>query len=213
MMIMSKPLLIASLLFASLLLCSSSWAQVRLSLEASPSLVSNRLSTDSDTIRLDSEGTAVKIRLALMAEVPITAYYFVNMGIAYSPERAGISLRNQGIAQTYDLQYIQLPIMLKLLTSELSIDTRLYFTVGAIPEILINDETDFDDPVITKFRAYDASLHLGGGIERKLGAHTEIYGGLSYNRGLINTIAESIATDQELVLKNDVLRLDIGIRF
>ena len=209
---MIKYALLLSLLFCTLLSLESQ-AQFRLSLEASPSLISNRLASDSDSIRLDSDGTAVKIRLALMAEVPITEYYFFNVGIAYSPERAGISLRNQNITQAYDLQYIQLPAMLKLLTSELSIDTRLYFTVGAIPEILINDDTSFDDPVITKFRAYDASLHLGGGIVRKLGTQTEVYGGVSYNRGLINVIAESIPTDEPLVLKNDMLRLDIGIRF
>lgn len=210
---MTKFFLTFSLLLLSLLALSRAQAQVRLSLEASPALVSNRLATDSDSIRLDSDGSAVKIRLALMAELPMTEYYFFSIGLGYSPERAGISLRDQRVTQAYDLQYIQIPVMLKLLTSELSIDTRLYFNVGAIAEILINDDTEFDDPVITKFRAYDASLHLGGGIERKLGAQTEIYLGVSYNRGLINIIAESIPTDEPLSLKNDMLRLDIGIRF
>ena len=191
----------------------ASKAQVRLSAEVSPSLIANRLETASDTISLDSNGSGVRFRAGLMVDIPLTEYYFVQTGLAFNPIRLGMTLREQGISEVYNLQYVEAPLMLRLLTSELSIDTRLYFAVGGIARVLVSDRTNAESPAVTKFRPYDAAIHIGAGIDRKLGYQTTIYAGISYNRGLINALSETIATDEPLIVKSDILRLDVGLRF
>ena len=208
-----NPLRAIFILFSISLFPVLSQAQVRLSAEVSPALIANRLETASDSISLDSNGSGLRVRAALMIDMPITEYYFVQTGLAFTPVRMGITLREQNISEVYNLQYVEAPLLLRLLTSELSIDTRLYFAVGGIARILVSDKTNAENPVVTKIRPYDAAIHLGAGIDRKLGYQTTLYAGISYNRGLINSISETIPTDEPLIVKSDMLRLDVGIRF
>jgi len=186
-------------------------SQVRLALEVSPVLINNRLEEPGGSGNFDSDGASLRLRLALMADLSITESYSFQTGIGYSPEQVGFSLRGQSSTQKYNLQYLQLPALLQLRTSELSIDTKLYFNVGMIGKILISDKTETTLPLVEGFRFYDASFHFGAGLEKKISTQSELYGGISYNRGLVNIISESSGSD--LSIKNDLLRLDIGLRF
>jgi len=94
-----------------------------------------------------------------------------------------------------NLQYLQIPVALKLFTNEVAPDVKLYFVVGGTAGIKIQekkisykDETNlFIEPALGKGYSFgDVGLLLGAGAEYRLGESTTLFGGLSYNRGLIN---------------------------
>ncbi|MDH5365890.1 MAG: PorT family protein, partial [Cyclobacteriaceae bacterium] len=114
-------------------------------------------------------------------------------------------------------QYLQLPIALKLYTNEIMLDTRIYVSMGLMAEINIDEKQakNYSSPLIADFSLFDTSLLLGVGIEYNIGTHTAIYGGFSYNRGLLNSIADYrvVRNDNNLKIHNDLINLDLGVKF
>ena len=112
----------------------------------------------------------------------------------------------------FKLQYLQIPATLKAFTNELALDTRLYFQFGVLPEIKIHEEDTDDTTPITKFRTFDFAVLAGFGLEYRLGVSSTIFGGISYTRGLVNAAADTYE-GRDFVLKNDLVSLDLGIKF
>jgi hypothetical protein len=148
----------------------------------------------------------------------ITDNYSFSTGLLYAPKRVGLERRHpndptKNRAESYNLQYLQLPATLKLFTNELALDTRIFFQLGGITEIKINEKPmNKVDPIVTRFQFFDVSLHLGAGVEHRLSYNTILFGGFFYNRGLINAAAKTPELDG-LRINNDLLGLDLGIKF
>ena len=206
-------------LVALILLSFVGQAQVKLGFQFSPTLSTNRISADSDTLNLETDGTGLRFAVGPIVDIGFTENYFVSTGIFLVSKRAGIEadLRNDNepsFTEEYKLQYIQVPLSLKLLTNEVALDKKIYFQFGTTLEFAVQDEPDQrENFIVEDFKLFDSSLLLGVGLEYKMGVSTILYGGFSYHRGLLNAVSEQVRLDDDIVFKNDYVGLDFGIKF
>ena len=194
-------------------------AQTRLSLRFSPLLTTNRIDFNTDTLTATNDGAVPKLSLGLIADIPLTETYSFSTGLVYMPK--GLSIQTAGraggtynVAEEYRMQYLQIPLTFKLYTNEIQPDFKVYFQIGGAVEALLHDEpVDSDAEIITDFNLFDASVVLGAGTEYKLGASTILYGGITYYRGLLNVIDNTINLADDLEARNTVVSFDLGIKF
>jgi len=191
-----------------------SQAQVEIGLKFSPALSTNRVFNESDTLNFNDDGSEFRFIFGIVVDLPITDNYYFSTGLSHVPKRVAVQESVFGVTEEYKLQYLQIPASLKLFTNEIAIDTKLFFQVGMTIEIKINDEKENkNNVIIEKFSAFDTSVILAGGVERNLGTNTILMLSFSYNRGLINSVSENFAIDDDLQVKNDIFSIDLGIKF
>ncbi|MEP2773683.1 MAG: porin family protein [Fulvivirga sp.] len=216
-MLLRKILLIAILAVVA----TPSFAQFTLGLKFSPTLSTNRIDASSDSTSFGSDGTGVRVALGPIADIEIRENYFLSTGLLFVSKRVGVeaTTNNNANEQTtfkeeYSLQYLQVPITLKLFTNEVALDKKIYFQVGGTLDFNINEEPKSQDNfLIEDFLIFDSSLLIGMGMEYKVGVNTVLFGGLTYQRGLVNAINEHAPLDGDFSLKNDYISLDLGVKF
>jgi hypothetical protein len=210
---MKRFIFIIVILLASI----SSYSQVKIGLQFSPSISSNRIETQSETYQAKQDASKLKFKFGVIADLPIGDTYYFSTGAIYTTKHVGIQYAGENASEVlieeYDIQYLQIPLTVKLFTNEITLDTKLFFNLGVNAEIAISEKIDKDNEVIEDFGFFDTALVLGAGVERKVGTNTAVFMAVSYNRGLINPIHESVSVDQKIILKNDMLSLDLGIKF
>lgn len=139
------------------------------------------------------------------------------------------------------LQYLEIPVTVKLYTNEISTDMRLYFQVGVSGNILLAAKVDNKKSILqydtTKtgsdstsswslkknFFPVEASLVFSTGIEIQMGGNTYFFTGFTFNHGLTNidNFYKKKPEDNEgyghsingFVLKNSYFALDVGLTF
>ncbi|WP_224999974.1 porin family protein [Cesiribacter sp. SM1] len=203
------------LFLLGLVLAFGAQAQSKIGIKLSPTLSSNRINYEGNDAAFSSDGVGGRFVFGPIYDHFITDNYSFSTGILYAPKRVGLEIRrgNTPTTESYRLQYLQIPATLKLFTNELALDTRLFFQLGGLLEVKINEQTDVDVPVVDRFQFFDVSLHLGAGVEHRLGYNTILFGGFFYNRGLINAAAKVNGLDDKLRINNDLLGLDLGVKF
>ncbi len=207
------------LLVLLVMLSTSAFSQFKLGFQFSPLLSANRVQYNSDAIDLDSDGTGFRVAFGPIVDIQLTDNYYVSSGILFASKRAGFEAidRTTGTSRTeeYSLQYVQIPATMKLFTNEVSLDKRLYFQFGGNIELNIQEEADSRDNVLVdNFRFFDFSLLAGLGMEYRLGTSTIAFGGISYHRGLVNAVSDQgEGLDDDIILKNDYIGLNFGIKF
>ncbi len=137
------------------------------------------------------------------------------MGFGYTSKHMNLVAKddfdNVIADNNYYLQYIRMPMMMRLYTSEVALDKRLYFLFGPVIEVLVHrKETNPEASVIGKIVPFDFPLYIGMGMEIQVGARTAIQIGANYQRGLLNIAASPSANT---VLKNDIYAIEFAIRF
>jgi len=196
--------------------CNAAYSQVKIGLQLSPSISSNRIETQSELYSVKSDGSKLKFKFGIIADLPLADNYYFSTGLIYTTKR--VALKTVGnsptsVSEEYKIQYLQIPLTMKLFTNEIVLDTRLFFNLGVNAEIAISEKFDKGNEVIKDFKLFDTSLVLGAGVERKIGTNTAVYVALVYNRGLINPIGTSVDLDEKILLKNDMISIDLGIKF
>ncbi|WP_167852245.1 porin family protein [Hymenobacter elongatus] len=212
-------------------------AQVEIGLKLSPSIT--YLRTDSPSaLDFQSEKSKLSLGGGLVVD------YFFGQNYAFS---TGLWLAGKGGTITYldldpnsvstvpsirreqkiGLQYLEVPVTVKLFTNDVATDVKLYFqlggTAGGVIATRINDEKRYKDPsngnAETESSKHviipDVSALVGAGAEYQLGQSTKIFAGISYHRGLVN-IDKYFDKDrgfQDVTLKNNEIALDLGIKF
>lgn len=220
---MQKIGLIAALL---LVLGFSAHSQSKLGLKFSPVISSNRVDIDfedvaNDTLDIENDGSRFKFSLGLIFDYEITETYFFSTGLVFIPKSVTFSVTPDNgstftpVTEEYKMQYLQIPISLKLFTNEVLPDVSVYFQVGGAAEIKLHDEPLEDEfTTIEKFNPIDGSVILGTGAEYRAGVSTILFGGISYQRGLINTMNTSnpeLAND--FTIRNTALMIELGVKF
>ena len=197
---------------------TSAMAQPKIGLTFSPSLALNRVQFDSDQVKITNNGAGVKFKFGLIADFEITDTYAFSTGIIYAPKRVGFTIEPTGSPaenEVYRSQYLQIPLTMKLFTTEVMPDVKGFFQLGILAEVKIFSEAlDESYTMVEKFKPYDASFIFGIGAEHDSGASSVLYAAIVYNRGLINAISqvESGVTD-DLITKLDMISLQLGIKF
>jgi len=112
-----------------------------------------------------------------------------------------------------NLQYIDIPIGLKLKTEELGYAT-FFLQLGFNPMININAKASTDDGAMDKedirenIHLFNLGYHAGIGVEYKLGGSTALVGGLRWSAGLTD-----VSDNDRANVKTNVLTIHIGVLF
>ncbi|UXX80281.1 PorT family protein [Reichenbachiella carrageenanivorans] len=210
---MKKIILVSAVILVSIV----SYAQPKLSLMVAPSISMNRVVYVEDaTGDITNDGSKMKFKFGLEADFMLSETYAFSTGLIFAPKRAGFTVEPVGASpytEDYKVHYLQLPMTLKLFTSEIQPDLKAFFQIGFKGEIKLHDEAYEDDYVlIEKFHLFDCSFTGGVGVEYGAGINTILYGGIFYDRGLVDIVKSSKA-DGPLITKMDMLDLKIGLKF
>ncbi|MEM7055443.1 MAG: outer membrane beta-barrel protein [Bacteroidota bacterium] len=209
-----KKYLLLILYFAS---ATYSLAQDQLGIKVAPSLSFSSIHTNPDTTGFSSGGVALRLKLGVIYDydLAIKDSYYLSMGLLFAAKQASIKNNTASIKEQYELQYLQVPLLLKLYTSEVSLDTRLYVELGATGELKINDRATKLEDKPRAFRLWGLSGLIGFGVEYSTSLFTSVFAGISYQRGLTSMLEKEYdanSVSQVLGYANFV-GLDVGIKF
>lgn len=207
---MKKVLFSALLVFFAM----QGFAQSKFGLYLAPSLSANRVQGEGAYEDISVNGVNPKVIFGPTYDYMFSSNVSLNTGLLYAPKSVSIegTFQEETIEENHSLQYIQLPVGVKFYTNELDLDTKLYFHLGGIGEVKISEKSE-NAQAIEGFRLFDGSVVLGAGVERQVGPSNILYVGLSYKRGLGNVAILPDDTDGKLTVKNDLVGLDMGIKF
>ncbi len=203
-------------------------AQVEIGLKISPSVTNLRAASSFDGLQNKSP------KLSLGGGLIVDYFFGQNYAFGTGLELVGKggtvdyydSRTQKRVEQKIALQYLQVPVTVKLFTNDVAEDTKVYFqlggAVGGVIGARIDGDKYYTDPTSnnrTKASKHviipDVNLRLGGGIERQLGQSTKLLAGVSYHRGLLNIdrYFDKTLNIQDAELKNSEFMLDVGIKF
>jgi len=225
------------LTLAALAAAPAAFAQVEIGLKVSPSISYLRTSSPSGT-SFQSESSKLSFGGGIFMDYFFGQNYAFNTGlfltgkggtISYldrnpNPVSSAGSVRKE---QKIAMQYLELPLTLKLFTNEVAPDTRVYFQVGgslAVPvQARIDGEKNYIDTsngnnetsAGSHVFAIDANLIGAVGAEYQLGQSTKFLAGISYHHGLVNMdrYFEKDRGFSDVSIKNSVFSLDLGLKF
>ena len=187
---------------------------VRLGIKFSPTVIFNRFVSNSDSIAIDNTRDDKRFTFGLTADFGLTDNYFFSTGVLYSLRKvtfAAVNLNSGELdAEQYNLEYIELPLTLKLYTNDIGVDSKIYFQPGFTMDFLVNWKgINKNDNRVKDFNFFDSSFYIGAGWDKQLGVTTSFFAGLFYQRGLVDIANKN----DDITLKNDLLGLDLGLRF
>ena len=194
-------------------------------LKAAPSLV--WLSTDSKGFA--SDGTKLGFGYGLITEFKFADHYAFATGIDVNYRggklKSSSTLGNTTtvISSSNNLEYIEIPITLKLKTNEIGYFTY-YLQAGLAPGLNIRARADVststqvagaqtqttsEDGVDIKdnINSFNLSMILGGGVEYTLSGSTVLLAGITFNNGFLDVSSGDDKTN------SNVLALTIGVLF
>lgn len=180
----------------------------------------------------ESDGSRIGMSYGLMTEFAITKNYAFATGLEIS-YRGGKFIGQRFAKDTtlvfaeanivQKLQYVEIPIGLKLKTNEIGYITY-YGLFGVLPGVLVkaSEDVDFSDNRFedlekngnqSNFYALNAHLNVGAGIEYNIGGNTSITAGIHYNNGLLDIYKGPKDQDLSAQLRTDAIVLNFGIFF
>ena len=228
---MKKITLVLALVAGSF---SAVQAQVEIGLKISPGIGSNRF-TDSKTVKLTNDGSRPHFGGGLVIDFFFGENYAFNTGLelvtkggnikSVSTTTDGVNTFVTSATTRLGVQYVQVPIGIKLFTNEIAPDTRLFFLLGGEAGVLVGARADgnktfkdvklghLDDKVTKHINTAEVGVQIGAGAELVMGKSTKVFGGLSYHRGLSNIADKSLFSDKDVSVQNNLFALDLGLKF
>lgn len=200
-------------------LLGSAFSQTEVGIIVSPSLSANRVATEDYSPSIKAGGARLKLALGAFADVFLAENYYFSSGISLATKNAGVKYVSSTAGQAseeYRLQYIQIPLTLKLFTNEVALDKRIFVQFGILNEIKIDEKRQTGNTTgeaIGGFRFYDFSGLLRAGLDFRIGYDTSVFAAISYTRGLTNVLRDHSYPVASLQIKNDIVGLDFGIKF
>jgi hypothetical protein len=172
---------------------------------------------------LEGDGGRMNLAYGLITEFAISKNYSFATGLEVS-YRSGKFVSNGPVKLTgiQKLQYVEIPLGLKLKTNEIGYVTY-YGLFGVLPGFLVKAKKsiDYEDntsvPDIddnsnqSDFYLMNAHLNVGAGIEYSLGASTSLTFGARYNNGLMDIYQGTGNISQQF--RTDGVVIDIGLFF
>jgi len=214
-----------------LLLFVSGIAQARVDQKVSIGLMANPLVTwmRIDNGNIEREKAKFGIEYGVITDINFTENYSLSTGISMMIGGGTINYMN-GSLDTLDtsvklnVQYINLPLYLKLKTNEIGYITY-YGEFGIINSFRVRGRAEAErdpnpvelensvnivkknNPLGIRSQVYNLALHIGGGIEYSVGTRTKIQAGLFYNNGFANIIKDN--DDEKIFLNSFGLRIAV----
>lgn len=117
----------------------------------------------------------------------------------------------------YKIQYLAIPIGLKLQTNQIGYLT--FFTdLGLDPKVVIGGKTDIPsldisgEKALDELRLFNMSYHITAGIEYSLGGTTALVLGLSFDNNFLD-ITKDIGDQPEDKTSHKIIAFRIGVNF
>ena len=129
-----KNILLLPLLF---FIIHGSYGQAKIGIRFGGAVSSPRIKEVSDTIAIGRTENVIRPMFGLTLDVPIKENVSFSSGINYAPKKVQLSYAGTGTFQgteSYRLQYLQLPLLIRFRTNEISPGLKVYFTTGFAPE-------------------------------------------------------------------------------
>ncbi len=223
--------LTAALFFVASTLQAQSDQKFHFGLKATPSLA--WLSTDSKAVT--SEGTKLGFGYGLITEFNFAEHYAFATGLdvnyrggklktSSTYTDASSNVVSTITTSNLNIQYLELPLTLKLKTNEIGYFTY-YLQAGVSPGLNIRakadvntatqvgsnpttNESESDVDVSKDINNFNLSMIIGGGVEYTLSGSTVLLAGITFNNGFLDVSdANSIKTN------SNFLGLTIGVLF
>lgn len=227
-----KKILLSLLVLAAAV--STAAAQIEIGLKVSPAITSLRAESPTDRA-FASDGSRFGFGGGLVVDYFFGENYAFSTGLLLNSKGGTISYSDVSdpfgssrviVKQEIGMQYLGLPLTVKLFTNEIAPATRLYFQVGGALNVPIGTRIDggkfYTDPATgNETQASDHVLFVDTdalasfGAEYQLAKSTKIFAGISYNRGLvdIDRYFEKTREFKDVTVKNSSFGLDVGLKF
>ncbi|MCU0354209.1 MAG: PorT family protein [Cytophagales bacterium] len=217
-----------ALIILACVLSHQAFSQIKLGFRFAPGIAFNSAVTEGTFDGASPNGSGLRFSAGPIMDYFFADNYAFSTGLWYTVKRTGIEGRvlNTNLASVYNLQYLQAPLALKFFTNEVATDLRIYFLMGGTLDVKLAEKPlDKGNNFIynnhgdgNAFRAADFGLLLGAGGELVMGTNTALFFGLSYNRGLTNTLSRSVKLGPEQLndnvkMRNSLFSLDLGVKF
>ncbi|MFM8951358.1 MAG: porin family protein, partial [Bacteroidota bacterium] len=174
---------------------------------------------------LESDGGSIGLSYGLMTEFAISKNYAFATGleITYRGGKYHSTSSDIGNVEWKQLlQYVDLPIGLKLKTNEIGY-IKYYGLFGILPGVLVKakQDVDFESTLFedkenngnqSNYYAFNVHLNVGAGIEYNLGGNTSFTAGIHYNNGLMD-IYKGSDDEPAAQFRTDGIILNVGIFF
>jgi hypothetical protein len=203
------------LLFSTLFLFSVciAEAQVRFGFKAAPNISFNRIDAEANNTEFATDGVGLRFQLGPIFDFEFKENHYFSTGLIFTSKRSAFIADSLGTDynEDYSPQYLQVPLTLKLFTEEIGLDKKIYFQFGGTVDFMTNSEGD-EENIVQSFKFIDLNSLLAVGLEYGIGINTKIFGGIVYQRGLLNTINRNTYGDN-FNLRNDFVGLEVGLIF
>lgn len=197
-------------------------AKGQLGIQLSPGISINRVHTNPNNAGFSEMGKSFCFKLGAVYDYPIQDRYYFSTGLLYAV--SSLAVKNEdlspSIREKHRISYIQLPCFLRLYTSELKLDTRLYVMLGLLGQVRIGARStelpkSQKRSFIDTYRFLGCAALLGIGVEYNLSSYTSAFAGISYHYAWSSAIDQQ---DKERFSSRvmgycDMLSLDLGVRF
>jgi hypothetical protein len=206
-----------------------SQSKVKIALRVAPGLSLNTVQDKSptDSIGFSKNGAGFAFSGGLGFDFMLSDNYSISTGVWYTTRRAGFKQKNELSTGTslyttsIALQYVQVPLALKLYTNEIATNMKLYFQVGGTMDIKIDEKLkksnnpDLLGTYQNNFLPINFGLLAGAGAEYQTGGNIILFAGIFYNRGLINQIKNNdyLRNRDYVKYNNSALALEVGAKF
>jgi len=212
--LMQKQTGVPAFLVLAITFSATAQSEIQLGLKASPTVTLNRYTSNTDSLEFRNDRDDTRFTFGLFLDIPFAERYFFSTGIMYSVRKVTFEVVNTNtsniVAEQYSLEYLEIPLTIKLFTNDIGVDSRIYFQTGFTIDFLVNwrpINQSYDQ--VQDLNVFDASFYVGGGFDKKLGVTNAFFVGIFFQRGLVDVANNTPA----VTLKNDVLGLDLGFRF
>ncbi|WP_448529018.1 porin family protein [Raineya sp.] len=186
----------------------------------------NSVKSTENGIEASPNGSSLRFTIGPIADVVWTERYAFTMGLLFTTKQANYKAQVTGLPgvleEKYGLQYIQLPVGLKLFTDELFPNGKGFVNFGVQPEVLVGskrksgnyvDDQGRSASYITKFSPLDFGMFIGIGVEYKVG-NNPIFAGINYQRSFINVVnKEDVGSGNSfLSIKQNLISFEVGVK-
>ena len=224
------------LTLAALAVAPAAFAQVEIGLKVSPSI--SYLRTSSQSNDFQNGNSKLGFGGGIFIDYFFGENYAFNTGLFLTGKGGSYSYKENSVlgtpaagtttvTQKLGIDYLELPVTIKLFTNEIASGTRLYFQVGpsvAVPVgARINGDKYTNDPfnnnaqTKSSDRVFAVDFNVLGsvGAEYQLGHSTKVLTGISYHHGLVDLdrYFEKDRNFNDVSIKNSVFALDLGLKF
>lgn len=206
---------------------SSSSSKFHFGIKAQPALAWFRIDAPDES-NVKSDGLPFGFGYGLITDFGFTDRYSFSTGLEVAYRGGKTKYTYQDILgatrveeKKYSLQFIELPITLKLRTNEIGYMTY-FLQVGVAPgyairsraEIKLNDKVvashaDVSDDI----NEFNLSMIIGAGAEYNISGSTSLLFGLTFNNGFLDVIDDSAFDNYTVKGYSNYLALTVGVLF